>query len=367
MVYLRGWLALNLKPVDHVPTLGLVDSNLVRNFYGIERFDALDVYRILDVDLAYTHGVKERIKPRTERRIGVGPFKEFEEDFPYTDLFPVAYRGLILACTRTSDQLWVVRRPFRSYNELLVYLKRKFEPMDWEMRSFDEIVNNYSYSYRRLQNPLRDTTLIAGEIYLTLFTFFLVHLGHRFTLLLLMRDPEMFQEAAEKYIPLVRMHAEAWARVGIRAFVAHDDIAMRSGPMISPEVFEEYVVPFYPRIWAPLRERGIKILFVSDGKYLPLMNALIKAGVSGFKINWDARLTRREMEWLVEEYGDRYVLSFGPRYEIMRHGSPRDAEKEAIWLARLVKDVRGFFISNITGTPQNVIAFWKAWIRERER
>lgn len=193
MAYLRGWLAVNLKSVDRVPTLGLINGNLIRTFYGIAKFSYVEAYRILDVDLAYTHGVKKRIKPRSKRRIGVGTFKEFEDEFPYTDLFPIAYRGLILASTHTSDQLWVVKRPFRDYNDLLNYLKYEFEPIRWESRSLEDIIKNYAYSYNRLQEPLKEVTLIAGEVYLTIFTFFLVHLGHRFTLLLLMRNPELLK------------------------------------------------------------------------------------------------------------------------------------------------------------------------------
>jgi len=367
MAYLRGLLALNLNPVDRIPTLGLVDGNVIREVYGKRSFDLIEAYKILDVDFTYTHGVKERIKPRKRRRVGIGDFDYFKEDFPYTDLFPIAYKGLILSSTYTSDQLWVISRPFKNYRELLKYLKEKFNPIEWEYRTFTELIDNYRYSHRRLQEPLRDITLVAGEVYLTLFTFFLVHLGHRFTLLLLIRNPELFEEAAEKYVPLVKMHVKAWAEVGIKAFVAHDDIAMRDRPMMSPEVFEEHIAYFYPHIWEPLKVKGIKIIFVSDGKYLPLIDILIKAGASGFKINWDARLSRREMEQVIDEYGDRCVLSFGPRYEIMAYGSPKDAEEEARWLAELVSDVKGFFISNIVGRPQNIVAFWKTWIKERER
>ena len=367
MAYLRGLLALNLSPVDRVPTLGLVNSNVIKEVYGKESFDLIEAYKLLDVDFTYTHGVKEKIKPRRKRKVGIGTFDYFKDDFPYTDLFPIAYKGLILSSTYTSDQLWVVSRPFKNYDELLKYLKEKFNPVEWEYRTLTDLINNYRYSYRRLQDPLRDVTLVAGEIYLTLFTFFLVHLGHKFTLLLLMRNPEIFEEAAKKYVPLVKMHIRAWTEVGIKAFVAHDDIAMRDRPMISPEIFEDYIASFYPYVWEPLKVRSIKIIFVSDGKYLPLMDVLIKAGVSGFKINWDARLSRREMEQVINEYGDKYVLSFGPRYEVMMYGSLKDAKDEAKWLAELVRDVKGFFISNVVGEPKNVVAFWKAWIKERER
>ncbi len=52
MAYLRGWLAVNLKSVDRVPTLGLINGNLIRTFYGIAKFSYVEAYRILDVDLA---------------------------------------------------------------------------------------------------------------------------------------------------------------------------------------------------------------------------------------------------------------------------------------------------------------------------
>ncbi len=364
MSYLRGWLAVNLKPVDRIPLLGLVDRSILKEFYGLERVGGLEAYRVLDVDLTYTHGVSKDIRPRDVRRSGKGFFEEFKDDFPYTDLFPIAYRGLRLTRTGTSDQLWVVERPFKTYGDVLKYLRHEFDPVSWEKRSLGRLVENYSYSYRRLQEPLRDTTLVAGEIYLTLFTFFLVHLGHRFTLLLLKRNPDVFEEAAERYVLLAERHAEAWARTGIRVFVSHDDIAMKNGPMVSPELFEEHVAPFYPRIWRPLRERGVKIIFVSDGRYMSLLDALVAAGVTGFKINWDAMLSKGDVEWLVERYGGRYVLSLGPRYRVMAYGSLRDAEKEAKWFLETVKDVKGFFLSNVAGRPENVKAFWRIWMRE---
>ncbi len=364
MGYIRGWLAVNLKHVDRIPILGLINSDILKEFYGKRRVNEIEAYKTLDVDLIYTHGVKRNIKPRKERKLGTGSFTELEDDFPYTDLFPIAYRGLKLARTITSDQLWVVERPFKSYDELIRYLRYNFDPLNWEKRSFNEIVENYKYSYERLQRPLKDTTLVAGEIYLTLFTFFLVHLGHKFTLLLLKRNPGLFEEVAEKYSSLVKIHAEAWARVGIKVFVAHDDIAAGGGPMISPELFEEHVAPFYSKIWKPLLDRKIKVLFVSDGNYLPLIDVLIRAGVSGFKVNWDARLSRKEMKWIIERYGGKYVLSFGPRYVILEYGSLKSVEEEAKWFIGLIKNVKGFFLSNVTGNSRNVKKFWSIWLRE---
>ncbi len=164
-----------------------------------------------------------------------------------------------LARTESATQLWITERPFRTYDELVTYLKRDFDPISWEKRSMGELVENYTYSYRKIQEPLNGITLVAGEVYLSLFTFFIIHLGHRMTLLLLRRDPELFIEALDKYAEVSIMHMEAWSEVGIKAFVSHDDIALKDGPMMPPALFRKYIAPFYGKVWKPLREKGIKI------------------------------------------------------------------------------------------------------------
>jgi hypothetical protein len=359
MVLERAIGALSLKPVDKIPLLGLPGGGLVET-YGVNREDNLTAYRFFDVDLIYVEGIKENVGKGIAKEY-CGFFRDFEDSFPATDIFPVAYRGLKLARTESATQLWVIERPFRNYSELVTYLKRDFDPLSWEERSKRELEDNYAYTYRRMQEPLKDVTLVAGEIYLTLFTFFIIHLGHKMVLLLLRRNPELFLEAAEKYVEVSRMHMEAWRNTGIRAFVSHDDIALRDGPMMSPTTFGEYVAPFYREIWRPLREDGIKILFISDGSYLQLMDHILAQGAGGFKLNWDARLSRDQIRWLFLKYGGRQVLSFGPSESVLTWGSMRESEEEAAFLSELAARTPGFFLSNVEGEANRVKGFWDVW------
>ena len=93
MGYKRGWNAVNLRPVDKVPLLGLVDSNLLRDFYGVKASDAFTRYKILDVDLVYTHGVKKaedkprKLKPKT------GFFEDFKKEFSLHRCFSRRLQG----------------------------------------------------------------------------------------------------------------------------------------------------------------------------------------------------------------------------------------------------------------------------------
>jgi hypothetical protein len=362
MVFNRAVRALNLKAVDRIPLLGLPGGGL-QDIYGVVKDDPFLAYKFFDVDLVYVEGEKEKMD-REKTREYTGTFEDFERSFPFTDVFPIAYRGLKLARTESATQLWVVERPFKTYSELLTYLQRDFDPLSWEKRSKSDLIENYRYSYWKMQEPLKEVTLVAGEVYLTLFTFFLIHLGHKMVLLLLHRNPELFVEAAEKYAEVSRMHMEAWSRVGIRAFVSHDDIALRDGPMMPPELFGKYVAPFYRKIWKPLRENNIKIIFISDGSYLRLIDHILAQGACGFKLNWDARLTREQIIWLFEKYGGRQVLSFGPSESKLTWGSAIEAKEEARFLSNLALKNNGFFISNIEGESSRVRVFWETWNNE---
>jgi hypothetical protein len=135
-----------------------------------------------------------------------------------------------------------------------------------------------------MQEPLKDLTLVAGEIYLTLFTFFIIHLGHKMVLLLLRRDPELFLEAAEKYVEVSRMHMEAWSKVGIKAFVSHDDMVWSEGPFVHPSFYRKVIFPRYAELWAVLKRAGKKVLFCSDANYSMFVDDIAKAGADGIVI-----------------------------------------------------------------------------------
>ncbi|MEM2890761.1 MAG: hypothetical protein QW358_05450, partial [Candidatus Hadarchaeum sp.] len=157
MVFQRAARALNLEPVDKVPLLGLPGGGLEVT-YGVDGNDPFAAYRFFDVDLIYVEGEKDTAVKNIKEEF-VGPFEDFEDSFPFTDVFPVAYRGLKLSRRETATQLWVVERPFKTYGEMITYLKKDFDPASWEKRSKSELVENYAFSHRKMQEPLMGVTL----------------------------------------------------------------------------------------------------------------------------------------------------------------------------------------------------------------
>lgn len=61
----------------------------------------------------------------------------------------------------------------------------------------------------------------------------------------------------------------------------HEDLAGKSGPLVGPKQVEEFIRPYYRRIWDMLRDRGARLFSQdSDGDMNPVMEAFIDAGVN---------------------------------------------------------------------------------------
>ena len=375
MTYDRALRALNLEFTDKIPLLGTIgDAEFAERITGISRHNYEEhihaLYRTLDVDMVYRMGIRNEQSMRAweEKKVEqtvYGSFEDFKEAFPFSDAWHIAFEGCRLARTPTATYLWVADRPFKTYGELTRYLK-SYDPREDEERSVKEIAEHYRASWMRLQEMFGDLTLVAGEFYLTLLTFFIVRIGWRFLARLIYQDQNLLDEVLTKYAEVSKKHVEAWSRTGIKVFVSHDDIATELGPMVSPAWYWEHLFPLYRKIWQPIRAKGIKLIFVSDGDYTPLIDGLVWTGVDGLKINPDARLSRTDLSRILEEYGGRKVFSISMRREKMINGSRKEIISELGFLMSLAKKYNGVFIHQ-EDRPTQLDAYYETWVKNRIR
>ena len=62
-----------------------------------------------------------------------------------------------------------------------------------------------------------------------------------------------------------------------------EDMAFKTGPLISPEMFRKYMLPRYKRVTDLLRSNGVDIIVVdSDGNIDELIPLWLEGGVNGF-------------------------------------------------------------------------------------
>ncbi|OQB14333.1 MAG: Uroporphyrinogen decarboxylase (URO-D) [Firmicutes bacterium ADurb.Bin193] len=63
----------------------------------------------------------------------------------------------------------------------------------------------------------------------------------------------------------------------------NEDLSGKTGPMISPDIFDEFVGSYYKRLIPVLKSKGIRHMLVdTDGDFKKLIPNFIKAGVEGF-------------------------------------------------------------------------------------
>lgn len=69
--------------------------------------------------------------------------------------------------------------------------------------------------------------------------------------------------------------------VQIDMLSVHEDMAGRSGPLAGPAQIEEFIRPYYRKIWDLLRDRGARLFDQdSDGDMNPVIDAFLDAGVN---------------------------------------------------------------------------------------
>jgi len=370
----RALKALNLERPGDLLLLGVPteDEKLIEKLTGakIETKDQKEkmknIFKAFDVDLFYQLGVNFNVVWSNRRpKLAEGSFEELKEDFPFTDAFHVAYKNLKLRRTETASQLWVIKRPFKNYEELLNYLE-EYDPRNDELRSTYEITNEYRRVFQEYQELIGETTLFAGEFYLTLFTYLDIHIGLQMIARLSNQNPEVLDELIAKYAQVARKHVEAWSSTGIKMFVSHDDIAWKGGLFFPTEWYRKHVIQWWKYIWEPIKDKSIKLIFVSDGDYRNLMEDLIKIGVDGFHVEWDPRFSREDIEKIMEKYGETKIFFLHPNYEVLSYGNTSEVEEEARWFVALSRGYPSiFFAGTPPSNPKNVETFLKVWFSER--
>lgn len=96
-------------------------------------------------------------------------------------------------------------------------------------------------------------------------------------------DRKLLEEIVETLADVIVSVIETTCAAGIRPEAANfwEDMCYRSGPLLSPKVFRELLVPQYKRITSVLHRHGVDIVFVDcDGKVDDLTPLWLEAGVN---------------------------------------------------------------------------------------
>jgi uroporphyrinogen decarboxylase len=106
----------------------------------------------------------------------------------------------------------------------------------------------------------------------------------------------------------------------VAAVWAVDDLAFKTGPMVSPQSFREHVLPWYDEFGHLCRENDLYFLFHSDGLLWDLMDDLIALGIDALH---PIDPTCMDIEEVKEKVGDELCIIGNISNELLMQGTPQ--------------------------------------------
>jgi len=99
---------------------------------------------------------------------------------------------------------------------------------------------------------------------------------------------------------------ERVVEAGADIIILGDDYANKSGPLMSPEHFEEFVLPGLTKMVRHLKERGAYVIKHTDGNIWPILDMIVSAGIDA--INPLEPVVGMDIGEVKKKYGDRVCV-----------------------------------------------------------
>lgn len=115
-------------------------------------------------------------------------------------------------------------------------------------------------------------------------------------------DPSLLHTLFDIYSDWFARAVRHICALGFDFIWAGDDIAFRSGPMISPRTFRQFFMPYFKRVAENI---SLPWIFHTDGNFLPLLDDLLTLGMDGLHPNEPDAVDIRQVKRLV---GNRVTL-----------------------------------------------------------
>ncbi|HPO14817.1 MAG TPA: uroporphyrinogen decarboxylase family protein [Candidatus Hydrogenedentes bacterium] len=217
--------------------------------------------RILDVNLLF------------EPMFDIEVIEEDEKKFFYQDL-DGAKRVLLKGPeTIPTTMEWPVKD------------RKSWEQLKKERLRLDDISGRFPANWDALVEEYknRDYPLAIGGYPFGLFGTPSHILGYDKIFLLYCEDPDFVHDIMNTFAELfLRVCEEALHRVQIDHVHFWEDISFGAGPMVSLDIVREYMVPYYKRIIAFLKQHGVEVILLdTDGDCNKLIPIYLEAGITG--------------------------------------------------------------------------------------
>lgn len=135
-------------------------------------------------------------------------------------------------------------------------------------------------------------------------------------------QPGLIHDIQETFTRIwLAVYEEVLAQVDVDLFIIWEDMSAGTGSMVSPATIQEFMVPYYKRLTAFLREHGVKTIFIdTDGDCFDIIPLFIESGITGMypiEVSCGMDLVR-----IRKTYPNLQLMGGIPKSEIL-HGKQR--------------------------------------------
>ena len=143
-------------------------------------------------------------------------------------------------------------------------------------------------------------------------------------LLNLIIEPDLCSRVLDMVLDVNIKIAKRAIRAGADIIVLGDDYAHNKGPLMSPDTFDEFILPRLKKMVDVIHEQGALVIKHSDGNLMKIIDSIVDTGIDG--LNPIEPVADMDLAYMKEKYGDRIclwgnvdcgsLLSFGSKDEV---------------------------------------------------
>ncbi len=231
--------------------------------------------------------------------------------------------------------LWSIgdKELYRDGEDVLNANLERFQPETVSAEMLEEMA--------RLRDEMMQTGYPTPWHYGTLITRATIEFGWEPFLTAAALDEVRFGEILSRFGEASVAVASGWAQTeGIELVVIHDDIAATRGPILSPAWLRRNAFPWYEKIFDAIHAHGRKVLFISDGNYLPLLADFLALRPDGLHIE----STSMDPETFMRKAGEDKFFLLKSNTRNIDHGTPEEVKRELSNLGELHRAFPGIYM-----------------------
>ena len=155
-------------------------------------------------------------------------------------------------------------------------------------------------------------------------------------------DPELVKSFISQQVEMAKKNVEFLSKLGFHYFLGGLDFASEQGPMFSPELFRDLILPGLREVSEICHQHQGYHLFASDGNLWPVADMLFgESGIDGYyEIDRKAGM---DLEKLRRKYPDLTLIGNISSWTLSR-GNKEDVKREVLFCIETAKKYEGIIV-----------------------